>query len=190
MTTDPAPIPMAWSVDKERDLFWLGWLLVTINGSDIAAAGAEPHSFYAALDLPRDLEVIEFERLLEGIEACCHKLGFRYAGGNIREAGSIGSVGTAVGFSQKPCLTRRGARPGSTVVVIGNGGQFWSDVLEARDGVELDKVKSPVFSPVARTREMAWIHSEGYAECAMDASDGLAAYIDRALKDKWARYTD
>ena len=174
VTTDPVPTPVAWSVDGVNDLYWLGWLLVTINGSDIAAAGAHPHSFYAALDLPRDMEVSEFERLLEGIQACCQRLGFRYSGGNIREGKAINAVGTAVGFSERPCLTRRGARSGSSVVVIGTGGVFWSDFLEAKAGNDIDRARSPLFSPIAKTQEMSWIHTKGYAECAMDASDGLA----------------
>ena len=182
VTTDPVPTPVAWSVDGASDLYWLGWLLVTINGSDIAAAGAHPHSFYAALDLPRDMEVSEFERLLEGIQACCQKLGFRYSGGNIREAKAISAVGTAVGFSERPCLTRRGARAGSLVVVIGTGGVFWSDWLEAKAGHSVDKMRSPLFSPIARTQEMSWIHTKRYAECAMDASDGLAPTLEELAR--------
>ena len=174
VTTDPVPRPVAWSVGRTEDLYWLGWLLVTINGSDIAASGAQPHSFYAALDLPRDLELSEFERLLKGIQASCRKLGFKYAGGNIREAETINAVGTAVGFSESQCLTRRGARAGSWVVAVGVGGLFWSDYLKVKSGLNVDTLTSPLFSPVARTNEMARLHAEGYVECAMDASDGLA----------------
>ena len=174
VTTDPVPRPAAWSVSEEQDLFWLGWLLVTINGSDIAAAGAQPHSFFSALDLPSETELTSFERLLVGIRACCDRLGFRYLGGNVREAMTVGAVGTAIGFSRCACLTRRGARPGSRVAVIGCGGQFWSDVLRARAGEKVDESTSPLFSPIARVKEMAWIHEEGFAECAMDGSDGLA----------------
>lgn len=174
VTTDPVPRPVAWSVGGTDDLYWLGWLLVTINGSDIAASGAQPHSFYAALDLPRDLKLSELERLLEGIRASCRRSGFKYAGGNIREAETINAVGTAVGFSESQCLTRQGAKAGSWVVAVGIGGLFWSDYLKVRSGLDVDKLTSPLFSPVARTMEMARIHAEGYVECAMDASDGLA----------------
>ena len=182
VTTDPVPTPVAWSVGGAKDLYWLGWLLVTINGSDIAASGAQPHSFYAALDLPRDLCLSEFERLLEGIQASCKRSGFKYAGGNIREASTISAVGTAVGFSERQCLTRQGARAGSLVVAIGIGGLFWSDYLEVRSGKCVDKMSSPLFTPIARTTEMARMHAEGYVECAMDASDGLAPTLEELAR--------
>lgn len=61
ITTDPVPPPAATVIGGDPDLFWTGWLLVTINASDIAASGARPVAFVAALDLPRDLEVSSFE---------------------------------------------------------------------------------------------------------------------------------
>lgn len=36
-TTDPVPPPAAASIGKDDDPFWMGWLLVTINASDLAA---------------------------------------------------------------------------------------------------------------------------------------------------------
>jgi thiamine-monophosphate kinase len=124
VSTDPVPRPAASAIAGDDDLFWMGWLLVTINASDIAASGANPHSFFASLDLPREMEVSQLERLLGGIRAACDRHGFVYAGGNLREAATVSAVGTALGLASSECLTRYGAQAGSYVVVVGESGRF------------------------------------------------------------------
>lgn len=174
VSTDPVPKPAAHAIAGDDDLFWMGWLLVTINASDIAASGARPHSFYASLDLPRDLELTKLERLLSGIRAACDRHSFIYAGGNLREGPIVSAVGTALGLASSECLTRFGAQAGSYVVVIGESGRFWSDVLRFQSGETLDRATSPLFSPVAKTQEMVALHIERLVTCSMDTSDGLA----------------
>ena len=69
-TTDPCPVPMA-SILGFADYYYWGWLLSTINLSDLAAAGAEPLGILTSLILPSDFPVSKFMRLLDGIDACC-----------------------------------------------------------------------------------------------------------------------
>lgn len=174
ITTDPVPSPAARMIGGDDDLFWLGWLLVTINASDIAAAGACPSSFVAALDLPTTLEVSALERLLEGIAASCKANGLTYVGGNLREADKVAAVGTAVGSTSVEPLTRKGARPGDRLVVIGNAGHFWADCERIRMGMTVSKQTSPVFSPVSQARYIWQANEKKLIRCAMDTSDGLA----------------
>ncbi|NNG74536.1 hypothetical protein HLI18_32745 [Rhizobium laguerreae] len=174
VTTDPVPSPAAGLIGGDPDLFWMGWLLVTINASDLAAAGARPHSFVAALDLPGDLDVCDFERMLAGIKASCAANGLRYVGGNLREASKIAAVGTAIGSVTSQPLRRTGAQPGQIAVLVGNGGQFWADAERAMAGVQLDKITSPLFSPVSQAPNIYQLHEAGLLTCAMDTSDGLA----------------
>src|ERR1700704_3453160 len=82
-TTDPVPPPAAATIGRDGDPFWMGWLLVTINASDLAAAGALPLAFLAAIECEASREVSEFERLLEGISSACGDTGLAYVGGNI-----------------------------------------------------------------------------------------------------------
>jgi thiamine monophosphate kinase len=60
VTTDPVPPPAARGIGGDDDLFWMGWLLVTINASDVAASGSAPQAFVAALEMPASLPVCEF----------------------------------------------------------------------------------------------------------------------------------
>jgi len=173
VSTDPCPRPAAEVLARDDDPYWFGWLLVTINASDLAAAGASPNCFLAALDLPRDYEVVKFERLLRGIRDSCKANGLDYVGGNIREAVSLNATGTAIGTSHSPPLTRTGASAGSRLVVVGRPGRFWSHVKALQNGETLPE-DSPLFRPVAQVTEMQLLRESGFVECAMDTSDGLA----------------
>ena len=98
ITTDPVPQPAARLLGKDPDVYWMGWLLVVINASDLAAAGAQPLAFLAAIEAPSNLPTSQFERLLEGVRDGCNAEGLYYAGGNLREAkGKLAAVGTALG---------------------------------------------------------------------------------------------
>src|SRR4029077_15495464 len=100
----------------------------------IAASGARPEGFVAALDLPREYPIPSFERLLEGIRDSCRVHGLRYVGGNIREAKEVAAVGTAFGSSPRLPLRRCGAQAGDNLVVLGASGRFWFDAFMLRAG--------------------------------------------------------
>jgi thiamine-monophosphate kinase len=174
-TTDPVPEPAAKIIGGDNDLYWVGWLLVTINASDLSAAGADPIGFLSALECPPDLEVASFERLLEGIRDACTVEGLPYIGGNLREAGKVAGVGTAIGIVKGPeALTRSGASPDDLLISVGDGGRFWRDALLVREKHEaVDKTTSPLFRPRSQLRAMSVLHNEGVVLAAMDNSDGL-----------------
>ena len=174
-TTDPVPPPAALSIGKDTDPFWMGWLLVTINASDLAAAGASPLAFLAAIECEATREVSEFERLLEGVSASCGEAGLAYVGGNIREAKQVAAVGIGLGFCRhrKP-LTRLGASDGDLVFSIGQGGLFWRDALRMIDGKgQAQKEQSPLYKPRSQIGVMHNFASDGLISAAMDNSDGL-----------------
>ena len=152
----------------------MGWLLVTINASDVAASGAVPQAFVAALEMPASLALDELHRLLSGIRDSCAANGFAYVGGNLREAPTVGGVGAALGSSKQPPLTRRGASSGDKLIVIGEGGRFWADAERLRLGKVVDRSTSPIFAPVSQARTIHLPHADRLLACAMDTSDGLA----------------
>ena len=182
MTTDPVPPPAARVIGQDPDLYWMGWLLVTINASDIAASGAVPSALVAAVEMPSSLPVDDLHRLLGGIRNSCLANGLDYVGGNLREADKVGGVGTAVGVSRRPPLTRRGARSRDRLLLIGDGGRFWADVERLRSGLTVNKERSPVFAPVSQAPVVHQLHDRGLIVCAMDTSDGLAPTLEEMAK--------
>ena len=175
-TTDPVPPPAAATIGGDSDDFWTGWLLATINASDLAASGARPLGFMAAIECEGATPVSRFKRLLSGVRAACSELQMPYVGGNIREAKRFAAVGTAIGIcDQYRPIRRNGASPGDWVVSIGQGGTFWRDALRLMSGRGMvEKESSPVYRPRAQTRAMhALARSGGLIRAAMDNSDGL-----------------
>src|SRR5437762_13765694 len=85
VTTDPVPEPASKLLGGDPDPYWTGWLLVIINASDLAAAGANPDAFLAAIEAPATTPVDDFERFLSGVSDACSAEGLQYIGGNLRE---------------------------------------------------------------------------------------------------------
>jgi thiamine-monophosphate kinase len=175
VTTDPVPPPAARVIGGDSDPYWMGWLLVTINASDLAAAGATPLAFVAALEMPASTQPAELERLLTGIKDACRFSEMPYVGGNLREAPSMAGVGTAIGICQSYApLTRAGAKPGDILVSIGLGGLFWRDAFRVIGGGSVpNKDASNLFRPKSQIAAIHQLAKLGLLSAAMDNSDGL-----------------
>lgn len=176
LTTDPCPPPMAGHLGFS-DPFYRGWLLATINLSDLAAAGASPLGLLTSLQLPSDTTVRAFERLLDGIDECCAQAETRVLGGNLKEAANLDVAGTAVGVCDTPPLTRLGAQVGDVVVVLGEFGSFWAGVLGVQRGfLEMD-VDEPllrnVLTPRPKVATGLAARRAGLLTACIDNSDGL-----------------
>lgn len=186
-TTDPCPEPMA-AILGHHDLYYRGWLLATINLSDLAAAGATPLGLLTSLMLPRDLTLDDFERLLDGIDAACAASGTRVVGGNLKEAPRVDLTAMAIGSVKGRPLSRRGCRPGDHVVVIGNLGTFWAGALDAMRGLGVaadlgvDLLRD-VLTPRAKTAAAKALYAASVVTCCMDNSDGLGSTL-RVIAEK------
>jgi thiamine-monophosphate kinase len=180
VTTDPCPRPMA-AILGETDLYYYGWLLGTINLSDLAAVGAHPLGLLTSLTAPASMAVGDFERLLDGIDAVCRRCDTRVIGGNIKEGPELQCSGTAIGLCERGKeLRRSGARPGDLLLAVGDLGEFWAYALNRlrRLGVpesSLERGRSNALTPVPKIREATAIASVARATACMDNSDGLYA---------------
>lgn len=183
-TTDPCPPPMATAIGFE-DLFYTGWLLATLNLSDLAAAGAQPCGVLTSLTMPASTTVAAFERLLDGIDACCAHAGTRVIGGNLKEAPRLDLSATAIGTCPSAELvTRTGGRAGDRIMVIGDVGTFWAGTLAYRAGlIAPGQADHPllrnVLTPSPKVRVMRQLAASGLLSCAMDNSDGLYPSLEQ-----------
>jgi thiamine-monophosphate kinase len=178
-TTDSCPTPVV-NILRDPDLFHAGWLLATINLSDLAAAGAEPLGLVVNYTLPKTTTVREFERLLDGVDESCAAHGTKVAGGDLRD-GAVQLTATAIGRCVPGSRLRRsGAEAGDRLLLVGSPGYLWAAAL-----LETGRAKLP-----APAREEIWERAcrpmaqlaagrllAGYARAAMDVSDGLYATV-------------
>jgi thiamine-monophosphate kinase len=161
------------------DLFYTGWLLATLNLSDLAAAGAQPLGLLTSLVLPAATTVTAFTRLLDGIDECCATVGVSVIGGNLKEAPTLDVSATAIGTaSPDELVTRVGAEPGDRVLVVGDLGAFWAGALAYREGlIDVGDAAHPlmrnVLTPTAKVNVMRELAAAGLVKAAMDNSDGL-----------------
>jgi thiamine-monophosphate kinase len=76
------------------------------------------------------MRLADFERLLDGVDACCASVGTAVRGGNLKEGPEIHCEATAIGVvSGGDPLSRGGARPGDVICAIGPTGCFWAAML-------------------------------------------------------------
>ena len=151
----------------------VGWKLVAVNLSDLAAKGATPAGALLSLSIagPGEWE-LDF---LGGIEAACESYGLPLIGGDTiaLPAGSARVLGlTAIGRAGKQVPPRAGARPGHSLWLVGTVGDAAAGLALLRedrnaDGPLVDIYRRPV--PQLEAGRVLAPH----ASAMMDVSDGV-----------------
>jgi len=156
----------------------LGWRLLAVSLSDIAAMGAFAGPAFISLALPGTWPVAWVEGLYQGVAECGARYGVAVAGGNI--SASTGAVLTSVCLGAtdvQRVLRRSGSRAGDQLAVTGPIGTA-AAVLRAR-GAGTDVLPDWTASarPSPRLEAGQWLAANGITG-ALDVSDGL--FIDAA----------
>jgi thiamine-monophosphate kinase len=176
VTTDPCPPPMALSLGF-TDEYYRGWLLATINLSDLAAAGARPLGLLSSLQLPAQMPVDDLGRLLDGLDQCADETGTTVVGGNLKEAEEVDVSATAVGWCDSQPLSRVGAQVGDSVLLIGEIGEFWAGVLAVKHRLIERDAAHPllrnVLTPRPKVAAGIELRRRGLLSACLDNSDGL-----------------
>lgn len=159
------------------DPWLIGWMLVTVNASDLAAVGARPLGVLVCETLPPDTRGEWIAELQRGIgeAATAHRL--PVLGGDTNAARVPHLAATAVGLIEGRPLTRSGARPGDALFAsgrLGGGAAYALARLTRAEAAEL-----PAFQPTARLREGELLR--GFASACMDTSDGAIATMDELM---------
>jgi thiamine-monophosphate kinase len=184
-TTDTCPTPVV-ALLGDTDPHHAGWLLATINLSDLAAAGATTLRLVVNYTLPQQTPVADFERLLDGVDAAATAHGTRVVGGDLRDGDSMLLSATAIGQCVPGRrLSRQGASAGDHLVLLGAPGYLWATVLLARGMATLPDdeatlVRRRACRPMAQVLAGQVLAAQGLAHAAMDVSAGLHATV-RAL---------
>lgn len=192
ITTDPCPEPMA-SLLGFTDLYYRGWLLATINLSDLAAAGAVPLGLVTSLILPATTPIDHLNRLLDGIDDCCEAADTYVVGGNLKEGLVLDVQATALGAVQGEPLSRTNSWPGDMVVAAGPTGAFWAAALALRDGAAPNDLPASLLATVLTpSPQLAFgqqLQRSGIRCAAMDNSDGLGSALRTLANANGVRVT-
>ena len=158
--------------------FQIGWYVVAINLSDVAAMGGYPLGFVSALVLPRNVELNFLREIARGMEEATKTFGIAVLGGDTKEGNEIMLAGTAFGRVRKDrVLLRKGARPGDVVVVTGDLGRSGWGARLLRAGTDVAHATEFMLRPHPRVEEGKLFAESGAVTSCMDISDGLGTTL-------------
>lgn len=102
----------------------LGYKLLAVNLSDVAAMGGEPRDAVVSAAIPADFDAEYMERVYNGLHTCASRFGVNVAGGDTtRSPGPLVLNLTLTGeMARDRVRYRSGARPGDLVYVSGTLG--------------------------------------------------------------------
>ena len=186
-SADPCPAPVVYNL-FDRDPYHYGWLVVTINASDIAAMGASPAQMLLLIEAPGDMPVRAFKRLLDGVCDAAADMKLDVAGGNIRDATELRLQATMLGrLASGLPLQRSALTPGQTIWALGHNGHFWASALLClSNGYEPScrerEVHRALCRPQAKVAIGRELQQSGMCAAATDASDGVMSAIECLAK--------
>ncbi len=153
----------------------VGWKLVAVNVSDIAAMGGRPRWCTLALTLPRPLDRAWVAAFATGVRAACARWEVELVGGDTtRGAVRVASM-TMGGVAVRPVL-RDGAQVGDDLWVTGTLGRSAEAMLSDSP---IEDALAWLRRPQPRLELAATLADAGYLHAMMDLSDGLRADLAR-----------
>lgn len=183
VTTDACGMPLVAQLGFPDPGFHAGWLLATMNLSDLAAAGARPEGLVVNYTLPGSTTADFLDRIMQGVDDCAKRHGTAVVGGDLRDGREMVLSATAIGRRPRgTALGRRGASPGDRLMVIGSPGYLWDAALMITEGVEVlpehaKAIRWRAGRPIAQLEAGRRIARAGLATAALDLSDGLYAGV-------------
>jgi thiamine-monophosphate kinase len=158
--------------------YQIGWLLVAMNLSDIAAKGGTPLGVVCSFGLPKEKSEMFLKELTKGADACAVGFGTTIVGGDTKETTEITLCGTAFGVVRKnEFMSRIGARVGDIVAVTGTLGKAGAGYYALKGNKKEKKHSKALLEPLPRLKEgrlLAQLHS---VTSSLDLSDGLSASL-------------
>jgi thiamine-monophosphate kinase len=160
------------------DPYLIGWMIVTVNISDLAAVGAKPIGVLISEIIPEDFSDKKLKQLQKGISDACKNYGTFVLGGDTNEGEKLLLTGTAIGIiNNEKILSRVGCNVGDTL--------FSSGKLGIGNAYAISKLISDTdllikYKPAARIKECGLISK--YASSCMDTSDGLISTLDQLMR--------
>ncbi len=158
----------------------IGYRVVAVNLSDIAAMGARPSWMTLALSLPQT-DPDWLESFSEGLLAAATEFDVVLVGGDTTRAPQVVATVQVVGeIEAGRAIRRSGAMPGDTVYVTGTLGDAAAGLHGLQTGQPVRQLVDRFARPSAR---VSWGRSlVGVASAAIDVSDGFYGDLGKLLR--------
>jgi len=167
----------------------VGWRALSANLSDLAAMGALPVCYLAALAAPGDTPVATVDRIFRGMARAAGPSGMRLMGGDTCRGDRLVLCLTVVGaLARGRPATRAGARAGDILYVTGAPGWSHLGLRLLRDGRPPGatgwrrEAMRRHLRPTARWREGMAAAASGAVSAMIDLSDGVVQDLAHLLE--------
>lgn len=158
--------------------FQVGWFIVAINLSDIAAKGGKPIGLVLSFGLPKETSENYLKELTRGADKCATTNGTSIVGGDMKEASEINICGTAIGIVNKEeFMPRKGALSGDIVAVTGSLGEAGAVFYNLKNKISDNQLCNSLFTPVPKLKEGRILAQLKCVTSCMDISDGLSSSL-------------
>jgi thiamine-monophosphate kinase len=160
------------------DPYQIGWMIVTVNMSDLAAVGVTPIGILISEIIPKNFSDEKIKELQRGISDACKAYDTFVLGGDTNEGENLILTGTAIGIikNEKP-LTRVGCKPGD---ILYSSGKLGSGNAYAISKLISNTNSFTAYTPLAQIKTRRIISK--YASCCMDTSDGFISTLDQLMR--------
>ena len=173
---------------EQCDPFLLGYRALATNLSDLAAMGAQPHSFTLGLTLPESSPGW-LQAFSDGLVALAQASGIALIGGDTTRGPLTISIQVQGLVPEGKALRRNGAQAGDLIYVSGSIGDAAGALPAVLQGEHPDSVENAdrkyllkrYFLPSPRLMLGQWLADRG-ATSALDISDGLLGDLGHILK--------
>lgn len=156
----------------------IGWFIVAINLSDLAAKGGRPVGLVLSLGLPKKISEQYLRELIRGADDCAKLFGTSIVGGDTKESTDVTICGTILGRVKKnEFMSRTGAKPGDIVAVTGTLGKAGAGYYALKYGMRDKKLLKGLLEPKPRIKEGRMLAQEKFVTACMDISDGLSSSL-------------
>lgn len=161
----------------------LGWKVLAVNVSDMAAMGAQPRWALLAAALPAATETW-IEKFAAGFFACAETFGIDVIGGDTTKGPRNFCVTICGEVPAGQALLRSGARPGDEIWVSGTPGRAALGLAHLQGRIVLEEpARADCLAALHRPqpRVALGLALRGLATAAIDVSDGLLADLGHVL---------
>ena len=176
-------------IPKGMGPYDIGWSIVAVNLSDIAAMGGTPLGLVTAIGITRGHPIEFIEQMVDGMNDCARRFNTSIVGGDTKEHDDLVLCGTALGLvSKKGILLRKGAKPGDLIAVTGSLGRAGSGFFSIKKALNLKEAEDSLKRPWPRVKEGMALSASGFVTSCMDISDGLSTSIFEMSRNSGMTY--
>jgi thiamine-monophosphate kinase len=167
----------------------IGWSIIAVNLSDIAAMGGTPLGLVTAIGITRGHPIEFIEQMVDGMNDCARRFNTSIVGGDTKEHDDLVLCGTAFGeVAKNGILLRRGAQVGDLVAVTGQLGKAGSGFYSLKRDLGLKEAEDALKRPWPRIKEGMALSKSGFVTSCMDISDGLSTSIFELSRNSGMTY--